>query len=109
MFQASAFVDDLHDDGQPWGKRHVCGGCDLRHSKPPKLTQIDGSFDPAEIEQIINRVEAIAAEQQAGFAYQLHELTPLELECLCHWHAVVSNINRAQQSHLTQMLGALFR
>lgn len=102
-------MDDLHEDGEPWGKRQVCGGCDLRHSKPQKLTQIEGGLAAAELAAIVDRVESIAAEQQAGFAYQLHELTPLELECLIHWHACVKSIQRAQQSHLTQMLGALFR
>lgn len=108
IFQSAAFVDDLGPDAQPIGKTHVCGGCDLRSTKPPKLTQIDSGIDAAELAQIVEQIETLAAEAQAGFGYTLAELTPLEFELLIHWQACVRSIERSQQTQIAQMLGALF-
>lgn len=108
MFQSAGFVEDAGPDGQPIGKSHVCAGCELRQTKPPKLTHIDSALEAAELAQLVDQIETLAAEQQAGFTLTPADLSPLEFELLCYWHATVRSIERQQALQLNQMLGALF-
>lgn len=82
LFQAAAEVSDLADDGQPWGKRHVCQGCELRATKPPQASLI---AETAEVAEVVQEVEYLADTQAAGFRLKARDLEPLIYELLILW------------------------
>lgn len=87
-------------------KSDACATCPKVDTKPIRISPLTAN-DSAEIEELVKRIEDLAAQQGAGFTISADEVSPLEFELMKYWHSAVAVCERGHQARIAAIIEAM--